>query len=100
MNAPLFRHRNHASEKRDASSGTFTGIPFDLHHFRAIFPDQWSQLIRRHFRNTVEVAFFFSCDEKTARNWWEGTTGPSGHAVAIAVKCLPGALDIIFAEAA
>lgn len=100
MNAPLFRHRNHASEKRDASSGTFTGKPFDLHHFRAIFPDQWSQLIRRHFRCTVEVAYFFSCDEKTARNWWEGTTGPSGHAVAIAVKCLPGALDIIFAEAA
>jgi hypothetical protein len=94
---PLFHHR---APKADPSSGTFTGKPFDLHHFRAVFPDQWSQLIRRHFRSTVEVAYFFSVDEKTARNWWEGVTGPSGHAVAIAIRCLPDALHILFAEAA
>lgn len=98
MNAPVFTHND--ANRAAASSGTFTGKPFDLHRFRAVFPDQWSQLIKRHFRSTVEVAFFFSVDEKTARNWWEGVTGPSGHAVAIAVKMLPGALDVIFAEAA
>ena len=100
MNAPVpvFRHR--VAGKANSSSGTFTGKPFDLHHFRAVFPDQWSQLIRRHFRSTVEVAYFFSVDEKTARNWWEGVTGPSGHAVAIAIRCLPDALHILFAEAA
>jgi hypothetical protein len=100
MNAPVPVFRHHARDKPLASSGTFTGQPFDLHHFRAIFPDQWSQLIRRHFRSTVEVAFFFSVDEKAARNWWNGTTGPSGHAVAIAVRYLPGAIDTIFTEAA
>jgi hypothetical protein len=84
----------------DPSSGTFTGKPFDLHRYRALFPDQWSQLIHRHFSSTVEVAYFFSVDEKTARNWWEGVTGPSGHAVAIAIRCLPDALPILFAEAA
>lgn len=84
----------------EKSVGTFTGKPFDLHHFRAIFPDQWSRLIRQNFQCTVHVACFFSVDEKTARNWWEGVTGPSGHAVAIAVRCLPGAIDMLFAEAA
>lgn len=100
MNAPIAVFRHNTPKAVNPSSGTFSGKPFDLHHFRAMFPDRWSQLIRRHFRSTVEVAFFFSVDEKTARNWWEGVTGPSGHAVAIAVKMLPGALDVIFAEAA
>ncbi len=100
MNAPVPVFRHGATKTVNPSSGTFTGKPFDLHRFRAVFPDQWSELIRRSFRNPVEVAYFFSVDEKTARNWFEGTTGPSGHAVAIAVRYLPGALEIIFSEAA
>lgn len=100
MTAPVPVFRHHATKAIASSSGTLSGKPFDLHHFRAMFPDKWSALIRRHFRSTVEVAYFFSVDEKTARNWWEGVTGPSGHAVAIAMKCLPGAMDVLFAEAA
>lgn len=100
MNAPVPVFRHHAPKTVAPSSGTFTGKPFDLHRFRTLFPGKWSDLIRRHFRSTVEVAYFFSVDEKTARNWWEGVTGPSGHAVAIAMKCLPGAMEVIFAEAA
>lgn len=100
MNAPVPVFRHNASNVPRVSSGDCAGKPFDLGRFRAVFPDQWSELIRRSFRNPVEVAYFFSVDEKTARNWFEGTTGPSGHAVAIAVRYLPGALEIIFSEAA
>ncbi len=75
------------------SSGTFSGARVDLHGLRRRFPHQWADFLRRHFRNSVEVAVFFSCDEKTARNWLEGLSAPSSPAAIYAVASIPGALD-------
>lgn len=53
----------------------------DPHVIRRKFPEKWSGFLRAHFRNTVEVAYVFSVDAKTARHWWEGSYGPQGWAV-------------------
>ena len=58
---------------------------------RRKFPHQWSGFLRAHFRDAVEVAYVFSVDAKTARHWWEGTTGPQGWAVEFVHQVFPDA---------
>ena len=81
------------------SSGTFSR-PFDLWRFRAVFPDRWSSLLQRHHRDSEEIAFFYGVDEKTARNWLEGATGPRGAHVAMAFEAYPVAAMTILLGAA
>ena len=76
------------------SSGTKSvadGRAVDLHRYRALFPQRWSAFLRAHFRDPVHAAYFFNVDEKTARNWFEGVTGPQGWAVARAIAAVPTA---------
>ena len=64
----------------------------DLHRFRALFPYRWADFLRSHFRNSADIAAFFDVDDKTARNWLEGTTKPSAPTAIIAVARIPGAM--------
>lgn len=59
--------------------------------FRRLYPDRWAAFLRGHFRNATEVAVFFDVNEKTARQWLEGVTGPQGWAAAYAVASIPAA---------
>lgn len=93
---PAYAGTIHAGQ----SAGAFSGRPFDLHRFRVVFPDRWSAFLARHFRGPAHVAVFFDVDEKTARNWLSGLTGPSGFAVGVAMRCIPDASAELFAEAA
>jgi hypothetical protein len=68
-----------------------SGRPCDPRRFRALYPDRWSGFLRANFHSATHVACFFDADEKTARNWWEGTSGPQGWAVEFAMRSLPAA---------
>jgi len=72
-------------------SETFSGRPFDVYAFRRVLPDQWRNLMRAHFTSAVHVAYVFSVDEKTARNWWDGIGSPRAEFALAAVKHIPGA---------
>lgn len=72
-------------------SGMLSGRPCDPRAFQRLYPDRWSGFLRAHFRNSVEVAVFFDVDEKTARQWIEGVTGPRGWAASYACIAIPGA---------
>lgn len=93
-----------APQMPETSSGTFSGTffqrPADLHRFRVVFPDKWSEFLRGDFQGPSHVAFFFSCDDRTARNWWNGTTGPSASAVVIAASVAPAMILHLIGEAA
>lgn len=57
--------------------------------YRASFPDRWQAFLRQQFGCAARVAESFTVDDKTARDWWHGRTGPSGFAVALAFKRWP-----------
>lgn len=105
MNAPVvtFRHHN-AGAGYSPSAGTlaelYSGRPIDLHRMRAVFPDRWSAFLKAHFRNSVTVAFFFSVDEKTARNWIEGTTAPRAEVILSLIERCPAALPMLLQQVA
>lgn len=103
MNAPSLPIHA-ATTPADQSSGFYagheSGRPFDMHRYRTVLRDRWADLLKRHFRDSVHIAYFFDVDEKTARNWLGGVTGPSGAAVARAIKCMPSAAAVLLAEAA
>lgn len=84
----------------EKSPGTFSGMPADLHRMRVIFPDRWSAFLRNHFRNARHVQFFFDVDDRTARNWWHGVTGPSAFAVVAAASVNPAVIPWMMGEAA
>ncbi len=90
----------HSEAGGDKSPGIHAGKPFDMHRFRSVFPDRWSRFLRNHFRNAVHIAFFFNVDEKTARNWLDGVSTPSGHVVLATVAMFPGAVQALWHEAA
>jgi len=73
------------------SPGTFSGRPCDPYAFRRLYPNRWREFLRAHFRNATDVEMAFSIDDKTARNWWHGKTGPQGWAVEYARQHVPGA---------
>jgi hypothetical protein len=99
-----FASPEHGPEARPASSGEVSGPaspaqpssqsqgrPVDLNAYRRLFKDRWAGFLRRHFRNSLDVAVHFSVDEKTARLWLEGVNGPQGWVVAHAMASIPGA---------
>ena len=71
-----------------ASPGTLSGRPCDPYAFRRLYPHKWRDFLRAHFRSATEVEVFFSIDDKCARNWWHGKTGPQGWAVDFAREAL------------
>lgn len=75
-------------------------FPADLHGFRRVFPDKWSALLRTHFHGATHVAAFFNVDRKTAVDWLNGKTGPSGAFVVHAIATIPGALQELARPAA
>lgn len=74
------------------SAGTFPARRADLDGFRRRFPHMWSDFLHRHFRNSVEVAVFFSCDDRTARAWLDGVNAPRAEVALYAVASIGGAL--------
>lgn len=81
-------------------AGEFAGPgPVDLWGYRRRLPDRWATLLRAHFRCPVHVAFAFGVDERTARNWWEGTCSPRAEAALIAARDIPGALALLLEAA-
>lgn len=73
------------------SAGIYSPRRCDPYAIRRKFPAKWMGFLRAHFRDAVEVAYFFSVDAKTARLWWEGSTGPQGWAVDFAHRTFPNA---------
>ncbi|NBW13844.1 MAG: hypothetical protein EBR82_38165 [Caulobacteraceae bacterium] len=65
------------------------GRPFDPQAYYRVFRDRWPDFIRANFRTSAHVAVFFSVDDRTARQWMEGTTAPRGQCVALAVAAMP-----------
>lgn len=82
------------------SSGTFSGSRIDLHRLRIVFPDRWSDFLKGHFRDVRHVGFFFDVDDKTARNWWAGVTGPSASAVVAVASVHPAVIPFLMGDAA
>lgn len=72
-------------------AGLLSGRPCDPRAFQRVYPDRWAAFLRANFRNALEVAVFFSVDEKTARQWIEGVTAPRGWAASFAVLAIPSA---------
>lgn len=63
----------------------------DPRRYRALYPDLWRAFLHAHFRDAMQVGFFFSVSERTSRDWWEGVTTSQGWAVAYAVETIPTA---------
>lgn len=76
-----------------------SGRPFDLHHYRTIFPDRWSAFLRAHFRDHIHVAFMFGVSERAARKWWEGIGAPRAEFALAACKHIPGAAEYLMEAA-
>lgn len=67
------------------------GRPFDLDHFRHVYPDRWRAFLHAQFRSIDEVAVFFGVTDEAARKWWHGIGGPRGAQVSIAFTAFPSA---------
>lgn len=76
-----------------------SGQVFDLHRAAAAFPDQWMAFLHAHFQNPVAVAYHFGVTERAAAKWWEGVGGPRGDKVAVALRTVPGAADLLLRAA-
>lgn len=76
-------------------AGQFAGVRCDLDGYRRAFPSRWSAFLRAHFRDRIHVAFEFSVDERTARNWWEGTTAPRAEVLMVVLDRFPAALAML-----
>ena len=76
-------------------AGLLSGRPCDPLRFRALYPDRWSAFLRAHFQSATHVSVFFEVDNRCARNWWEGTSGPQGWAVEFAIRSLPAAAQYL-----
>lgn len=93
----LIIRRHHAAPIPEMSSGIaaddhsdiLSGRPFDMHRFRAVFPDIWAEFLKAHFRDKEHIAYFFDTDEKTARNWLSGFNVPTGPRAVAAVLQFP-----------
>lgn len=83
---------NHGMGDAGVSSGTLSGTPFNMDGFRRTFPGRWADFLRAHFRDSRHVAYAFSVDDKTARNWLAGITAPRAEIALYAVSTHPGAL--------
>jgi hypothetical protein len=95
--SPLAVEEKVNAEPPGQSSGTLSPRRCDPHDVRRKYPDRWQTFLKAHFRSATEVGFVFGVDHKTARNWWEGSTGPQGWAVEYACREVPGALQWMMA---
>ena len=98
--APVASSKKCGTRIGGKSSGKLSGQPFDMHRFKAVFPDRWASFLRAHFQTSARVAAFFDVDDKTARNWLHGISAPSGPTVLFAVTCLPGVAEYLMGDAA
>lgn len=85
---------DHGAIAADKSCGEMSGVygapsRFDPHAFRRAFPDRWSEFLRAHHRDYIEVAYFYGVTERAARDWWTGISGPRGAPVAMAAAQHP-----------
>lgn len=102
------RYRKPARELRpvsveefaDGATGLFSGRPIDLHRLRTVFPDRWAGFLKKHFRNSVEIAAFFSVSEKTARLWMEGASAPRSEVILALIERNPAIVPVLRAMAA
>lgn len=83
----------------DQRAGQLFAQPFDLHHYRIVFPDRWMEFLHAHFRDHVHVAFVFGVSERAARKWWEGVGAPRAEFALAACKHIPGAADFLLEAA-
>lgn len=74
-------------------SEKFSGQPFDIWTMKRVVPDRWRAFLHGSFTSHVHVAYIFSVDEKTARNWWEGIGAPRAEYVLAAINGVPGAAE-------
>jgi hypothetical protein len=81
------------------SAGQLFAQPFDLHHYRVVFPDRWMAFLHAHFRDHVHVAFVFGVSERAARKWWEGLGAPRAEFALAACKHIPGAAEYLMEAA-
>lgn len=75
--------------------GQFAGVRFDMDGYRRAFPSLWSAFLRAHFRDRIHVAYEFSVDERTARNWWDGVNSPRPEVVMVALDRFPAAFAML-----
>lgn len=69
--------------------------PCDPRRYRALYPDRWFAFLRAHFRDAVEVSYFFGVDPKTGKDWWQGISRSQGWAVAYAIDTIPTAREYL-----
>lgn len=77
------------------SPGKFSGRPFDVWGLKRVLPDRWSEFLRAHFTGHVHVAYAFSVDDRTARNWWDGIGAPRAEYALLAVQNFPDAAKML-----
>jgi hypothetical protein len=86
-----------SAKQAGVSLGDF---PADLQAIRRCFPDRWAAFLRAHFRCPSHVAAFFSVDERTSRDWWNGKHGVNSAPVIFAMRIIPGAVAELLENAA
>ena len=74
----------------------FDGI--DAEAFRAWFAPALATWLRERYQSPHVVAAVFSCDIRTAENWWAGRNTASGHVVGLVFLSVPGAVAWFMAE--
>lgn len=88
-----------SGECAGGAAGEFFGQPFDLHHYRVMFPDRWAAFLKAHFRDHIHAAFVLGVSERTARNWFEGISAPRAEFALAACKHIPGAAEYLMEAA-
>lgn len=61
----------------------FRPRPVDLHGFARAFPDRARAYFRATGMTPAQIAVAFSVSERTAMNWLEGVSRPTGDKVAL-----------------
>lgn len=61
----------------------FRGRPVDVAAFQRAFPERARAYFRATGLSAAEIAFVYSVDQRTAMNWLEGVTRPTGDKVAL-----------------
>jgi len=80
-------------------AGQVSEQPFDLHHYRTVFPDRWMGFLHAHFRDHIHVAYVFGVSERASRKWWEGVGAPRAEFALAACKHIPGAAEYLMEAA-
>lgn len=84
-----FSGLNHNPKRHLAPHGDFPTAQ-EVYAFRKGFAEAWRGLLHDRFATPKQAAEAFGVDTSTARDWWHGRGAPSGYAVALAFKVMPG----------